>query len=98
MSAYEEWLLGGGDEGRREVAILRLLGLFDRPAGADCIHALRRESIAELTEPIVGLEEEDWEFSLTGLEDAKLLTVNRDQSGPPLALDAHPLLREYFGR
>jgi len=56
MAAYEEWLLEGGDEGRREVAILRLVGLFDRPADAGCITALRGESIAGLTEPIVGLE------------------------------------------
>jgi tetratricopeptide (TPR) repeat protein len=32
------------------------------------------------------------------LKDAKLLTVNRDGSGALLALDAHPLVREYFGR
>jgi uncharacterized protein DUF4062 len=97
MAAYEEWLLQGGDEGRREVAILRLLGLFDRPVDAGCISALRGESIPDLTEAIVGLEEDDWEFSLTGLEDAKLLTVNRDAAGTLLSLDAHPLLREYYG-
>jgi tetratricopeptide (TPR) repeat protein len=98
MAAYEEWLMEGGDEGRREVAILRLLGLFDRPADAGCIEALRGESIPDLTEPIVGLEEDDWEFSVTGLDDAKLLTVNRDASGTLVSLDAHPLLREYFAR
>src|SRR5882724_7988163 len=98
MAAYEEWLLEGGEEGRREVAILRLLGLFDRPADAGCINALRGESIPNFTEPIVGLEDDDWEFSLTGLENAKLLTVNRDEVGTLLSLDAHPLLREYFAR
>jgi hypothetical protein len=93
MAAYEEWLLEGGEEGRREVAILRLLGLFDRPADAGCINALRGESIPDLTEPIVGLEEDDWEFSLTGLEDARLITVNRDAANTLISLDAHPLLR-----
>lgn len=98
MAAYEEWLLQGGDEGRREVAILRLMGLFDRPADAGCIDALRKEPIAGLNEALVGIEDDDWEFSLTGLEGAKLLTVGCDTAGGLRALDAHPLLREYFAR
>lgn len=99
MAAYEQWLLeGNNDEGRREVAILRLMGLFDRPADASCMHVLRSESITGLTEPLFGLAEEDWEFSLTGLEQVKLLTVNRDAVGTVLSADAHPLLREYFSK
>ncbi len=99
MAAYEQWLLrDGGDEGRREVAVLRLMGLFDRPAAAGCLAALRREPISGLTEPLAGLADDDWEFCLSGLEAAKLLTVNRDASGALVSLDAHPLLREYFAR
>ena len=99
MAAYEQWLLrDGGDEGRREVAVLRLMGLFDRPADAGCLAALRRETIPGLTEPLAGLADHDWEYCLSGLEDAKLLTVNRDASGALLSLDAHPHLREYFAR
>ena len=98
MAAYVKWLEDDSDEARREVALLKLLGLFDRPATADCLAALRRApAIPGLTEPLVGLAEDDWEFSLTSLRDAKLLTVNREEgSGVLLALDAHPLLREYF--
>ena len=45
MAAYEQWLLrDGGDEGRREVAVLRLMGLFDRPADAGCLAALRQRT------------------------------------------------------
>jgi len=99
MAAYEQWLLrDGGDEGRREVAVLRLMGLFDRPADAGCLAALRSESIADLTESLVGLAQDDWDYCLSGLETAKLLTVNRDASGGLLSLDAHPHLREYFAR
>jgi hypothetical protein len=98
MAAYEQWLLSGGDEGRREVAVLRLMGLFDRPADAACLRALRSERIPGLNEPIAGLEDDDWDFIVSGLQDAKLLTVNRDGSGALLTLDAHPLLREYFAR
>ena len=97
MAAYEQWLLrDGGDEGRREVAVLRLMGLFDRPADAGCLAALRRETIPGLTEPLAGLADDDWEYCLSGLETAKLLTVNRDASGALVSLDAHPHIREYF--
>ena len=97
MAAYEKWMGDGSVEARRELAILSLLGLFDRPATADCLHALlQAPAIVGLTEPLVGLPEEDWNGSLTALQDAQLLTVNRDAAGTLLSLDAHPLLREYF--
>jgi hypothetical protein len=99
MAAYEQWLLrDGGDEGRREVAVLRLMGLFDRPADTGCLAALRSETISGLTELLAGLAEDDWEYCLSGLESAKLLTVNRDASGALISLDAHPHLREYFAK
>jgi hypothetical protein len=99
MAAYEQWLLGdGGDEGCREVAVLRLMGLFDRPAAAGCLAALRSTAIPALTEPLAGLADDDWEFCLSGLEAAKLLTVNRNESGAVVSLDAHPHLREYFAK
>jgi tetratricopeptide (TPR) repeat protein len=99
MAAYEQWLLrDGGDEGRREVAVLRLMGLFDRPADAGCLAALRSQTIPGLTEPLIGLADDDWEYCLSGLEAAKLLTVNCDASGALVSLDAHPHLREYFAR
>ena len=99
MAAYEHWLLrDGGEEGQREVAVLRLMGLFDRPADAGCLAALRREPIAGLTEALDGLADDDWAFCLSGLEAARLLTVNRDATGALLALDAHPHLRAYFAR
>lgn len=100
MAAYEHWLLrDGGEEGQREVAVLRLLGLFDRPADAACLAALRREPIAGLTEPLDGLADDDWAFCLSGLEAARLLTVNRDDAtGALIALDAHPYLRAYFAQ
>ena len=39
MAAYARWMEDGSDEARRELAILRLMGLFDRPATADCLAA-----------------------------------------------------------
>ncbi|HKP03979.1 MAG TPA: toll/interleukin-1 receptor domain-containing protein [Chthoniobacterales bacterium] len=99
MAAYEQWLLrDGGDEGLREVAVLQLMGLFDRPADAGCLAALRSGTIPGLTEPLARLADDDWEFCLSGLEAAKLLTVNRDAAGTLVSLDAHPHLREYFAK
>jgi hypothetical protein len=100
MAAYVKWMEGESDEARRELAILRLMGLFDRPATGDCVAALlAAPAIAGLTEPLVGLAEEDWNSSLDALESAKLLAVHRTKgSGMLVSLDAHPLLREYFGQ
>lgn len=96
MAAYERWLADGGEEGARQLAILRLMGLFDRPADAGCLAALRRPSaIAGLTEPIVELDEEDWNLAVAALVDCGL--VSAAEAGPD-ALDAHPLIREYFAK
>jgi tetratricopeptide (TPR) repeat protein len=106
MDAYVETLGNSGktaDEqakGRRALALLRLLGLFDRPATAGTLAALwEGEAIAGLTEPLIGISEALRNVALQRLEDAKLLTVIREHgSGVLVALDAHPLLREYFGQ
>jgi hypothetical protein len=105
MDAYVRSFESGGKtaedraKGRRALALLQLLGLFDRPATADCLKALwQAPAIAGLTEPLVGISEAQRNLSLKRLEDAKLLTVNRDAAGTLLSLDAHPLLREYFAR
>lgn len=85
---------------RRALALLRLLGLFDRPATAETLAALwEGEAIAGLTEPLVGISETQRNLALQRLEDARLFTVSRALgSGELVALDAHPLLREYFGK
>jgi hypothetical protein len=99
MEAYEKWFASAGEIGRRQLAILRLLGLFDRPASASCLDALRATPlISELTEPLGGLSPRDWNVALSRLEEINLLTVNRNASGALETLDAHPLLREYFAR
>ncbi len=92
MEAYEKWFAGEGAQGQRQLAILRLLGLFDRPASKDCLDALRAEPvIAGLTEALVGLTPRQWKLALSRLEEINLLSVQDDGS-----VDCHPLLREYF--
>lgn len=105
MDAYVLWFATGGKKaeenrrGQRAITVLKLLGLFDRPATADCLAALLKPpAIPDLTEPFDSLTEAQRNISFARLEAAKLLTVNRDAAGTLLALDAHPLLRDYFAR
>ena len=100
VAAYEQWLSSGGERGQRQLAMLRVLGLFDRPADAGCLEALRREpAITSLTEPLVGLEEADWNLILSTLRKCGLI-----YGGVPSAaraqpsLDTHPLVHEYFAK
>jgi hypothetical protein len=90
MRAYEKWLGEGV-----ELTILRLLGLFDRPAEPALIAALRAASaIPGLTEPLQGLKEHQWRQTLAKLRRIRLLG---EASGNDVdVLDAHPLVREHF--
>lgn len=105
VEAYVQWL-GSPDKnakeakrGRRAIAVLRMLGLFDRPASADCLHALlKAPSIRGLTDALSDITVEQRNIVYARLEAAKLLTVKRDAAGELLLLDAHPLVREYFGK
>lgn len=99
MNAYAQALDNEGSKGTQALAILRLLGLFDRPAIVECLGALwNGEVIPDLTEPLIGLSEAHRSIILKRLEDSRLLMVNRDVSGILVSLDAHPLLREYFAK
>ncbi|HEX3529664.1 MAG TPA: tetratricopeptide repeat protein [Thermoanaerobaculia bacterium] len=90
IAAYARWL-GEGPE----LAILRLLGLFDRPADAGALKALRAAPpVPGLTEPLVDLSSEDWRLAVSTLRDHSLLAA-ADPSEPE-TLDAHPLVRACF--
>ncbi len=93
IAAYERWLGGEKEPGARQLAVLRLLGLFDRPADQACLAALRKEpAIPGLTEPLVGLTDAQWNLAVSRLAARGLA------SAEGTALDAHPLIREYFAR
>jgi hypothetical protein len=77
FAAYEQWL---EREGRDvEVSILRLLGLFDRPATPDCLAALCAEPLPGLSEPLVGLGERQWTAALNRLRDLDLIETTEWQ-------------------
>jgi len=78
-----------------EVEVLRMLGLFDRPADAGAFAAIAAApSIPNLTEHIQGLPEADWLRLIHKLREKRLIaSESRHQ---PDILDAHPLVREHF--
>ena len=92
MAAFEQ-RFGDGPE----VELLRMLGLFDRPAKAEEIAALRAAPpIPDLTEHVQGLSEADWLRLLDKLRRARLIAP--ESTHRPDVLDAHPLVREHFGQ
>jgi CHAT domain len=94
MESYEaEWLAGQPVPH----AIMHMVGLFDRPASGDCLSALRRNpAIPGLTDAIVDLDEGAWQRAVARLRDVRLLAPQ--DAAAPDALDAHPLVREWFGQ
>ena len=78
-----------------EVEVLRILGLFDRPADAGAIAALAAApAIPNLTEQIRGLSEADWLRLIHRLRENRLIAP--ESRHQPDLLDAHPLVREHF--
>jgi hypothetical protein len=91
MESYRIWF-GEGPE----VAVLRLLGFFDRPADEPALRALlNRPPISGLTVSLTDLSPSEWRRLLAKLRRAKLLAG--EDPHQPGQLDAHPLVREYFG-
>lgn len=92
MEAYERWFEAGDEAARLQLSILRMLGLFDRPASAECLAALRAGEVAGLTDVWKQRSDRDWRMALARLAEIKL--IEHSDSG---SVDAHPLIREYFG-
>ena len=91
MESYQAWL-GEGPE----LSVLRILGLFDRPANEKALEVLLKPpAIPGLTESLTDLSPSEWQMILARLRRARLLT--REDPHNPGHLDAHPLVREYFG-
>jgi len=111
MEAYERWFAPkesflkkairfatgakapGSPEGRQQLAMLHLLGLFDRPAAAELVAVLRRQPVIPgLTDALAGLSDPQWNLAVARLAECGLAVSDGE------TLDAHPLVREHFGR
>jgi serine/threonine protein kinase len=91
MESYQIWLREGP-----ELSILRILGLFDRPADEKALSALLKPpAIRGLTESLVDLAPTEWRTILARLRRARLIAG--EDPHDPAHLDTHPLVREYFG-
>ena len=91
MESYQAWF-GEGPE----LSVLRMLGLFDRPADEWALAALLKPpAIRNLTESLADLSSDEWRMILGRLRRARLL-AGEDPHNPG-HLDTHPLVREYFG-
>ena len=91
MESYQTWF-GEGPE----LSVLRMLGLFDRPAEQKALGALLKSpAIPDLTESLTDLSPTEWRTILARLRRARLLAAE-DRHNPG-QLDTHPLVREYFG-
>ena len=89
MAIYEQWFAD-----TPELSILRMLGLFDRPATEGEIAAvLAKPAIASLTDKLEDMIESAWNEAVTTLRDVGLVL---HKEGSDDRLDAHPLVRVYF--
>jgi serine/threonine protein kinase/tetratricopeptide (TPR) repeat protein len=91
MESYQIWF----DEGP-ELSVLRMLGLFDRPADPKVLDILLEPpAIPGLTESLLESSQTEWRAVLARLRRARLLS-GEDPDNPG-HIDAHPLIREHFG-
>ena len=90
MESYQSWFGEG-----RELSVLRMLGLFDRPADENVLGILLNPPVIPgLTESLINLSPTEWRTILSRLRRARLLAG--DDLHHPGDLDTHPLVREYF--
>ena len=91
MQAYEEWF-SSDEKHTAELALLRLLGLFDHPIELAVLEVLQQEQIPELTQ---GIDPNAWGDAISALrDDHHLLAQASDPQDEQL--DCHPLIRAYF--
>jgi tetratricopeptide (TPR) repeat protein len=92
MSAFDKRF---GDSA--EVNVLRMLGLFSSPAEKEEIAAVREASaITNLTDRIQELSDVEWSQVVSKLRRLKLIAPESQHRLD--TLDAHPLVREHFGK
>jgi tRNA A-37 threonylcarbamoyl transferase component Bud32 len=90
MESYKTWF-GEGPE----VSVLRILGLFDRPADEKALQSLLNPPVIRgLTESLAKVSPAEWRTILGRLRRARLLSGEDPQNLGQL--DSHPLVREYF--
>lgn len=113
LATFERWFSNEGEIENRGLAILRLLGVFDRPAEMECISVLRQPPVIEgVCEPLftsahrscnaVGagqaISDEALRSAISFLLDFGLVAINSTDAHSDRTIDCHPLIREYFAQ
>jgi hypothetical protein len=83
------------DGGQPELALLHLVGLFDRPAEKDAIDVVKAAGLGVPLAAVAGMTPQRWSTAVSRLRAQRLL-LPRDPARPH-ELDAHPLVRAHFG-
>ncbi len=91
MQAYEEWFTAESEHSP-ELALLKLLGLFDHPIELEVLQVLWEAQVPQLT---TGIDEDEWLEAVDALREEHHLLAQHEGSND---LDCHPLIREYFGQ
>ncbi len=99
LASYEDWFK---ETGREELQILRIVGMFNRPARGVLVEQLRSGPVIPgLNDLLVDLSDDQWYERVARLRRARLINDARlDQRGratDPEALDAHAIVRDFFG-
>ena len=92
MASYERWL--ERHERFAHLTILRLIGLFDRPAAPDAMAALLADPRMRRLTGELEQGSDAWNSAVDALREMGLL--NREIADWPGVLDASPLVREHF--
>lgn len=113
LAAFENWFNRNGGFYQQSLTILRMIGLFDRPANEGCMNALRKPPvIIGLTDPLFAtklevdtdqgtvqpLPDEAWNSANSFLADFQLLLIQTSVDDKERLLDCHPLIREHFAK
>ena len=93
MQSYEEWF-SSEEKYSAELALLRLLGLFDHPIELAVLEILQQEQIPQLT---AGIDPNAWGDAISALRDDHHLLAQANNTQDD-QLDCHPLIRAYFAR
>lgn len=95
MASYEAWF---GESAEND--LLRIIGLFDRPAPMAALGELRKgRTLPGITGELNRLSDDSLAGVLARLRRAGLLApVDQDDPNSAELIDAHPLVREFFGR
>ena len=93
MASYGQWLERHGR--LAELAVLRVIGLFDRPATPDAMNALlANASLGSAMAEFSHVGSDEWNRCIEALRGMGLL--NKEIPNLPGVIDAHPLVREHF--